>query len=203
MSGISEPKAATIRQNPGLTPTMLHHAAWVTHDAGATCDFYTKIMGMELVSSVISGGVESTGDDFPFLHIFFKLKDGSTFAFFESPGLPPAAKPSHPAYEVFNHVALQVSSPEEVQKWYDWLKQNGVDVVGPTRHEEVLSVYFHDPNGLRLEIAASLTEDWNDHPARAKKDVARWLEAKERARREGRDTVEAMKEFAREASAAH
>lgn len=202
MPRTSQPSAATISRNPGLVPTMLHHAAWVTHDAGATCDFYTKIMGMELVSSVICGGVESTGDDFPFLHIFFKLKDGSTFAFFESPGLPPAAKPSHPAYDVFNHVALEVSSPQEVQKWHEWLQHNGVGVVGPTHHEEVISVYFHDPNGLRLEIAASLTEDWNNQPARAKRDVARWLEAKEKAKLEGRDVVEAMKEFARR-SAAH
>ena len=32
----------------GLTPRMLNHAAYVTHDVAATADFYTRILGMEL-----------------------------------------------------------------------------------------------------------------------------------------------------------
>ena len=96
--------------NPGLTPMMLNHAAWVTHDVAATYDFYTRIMGMEIASTVIDDAVPSTGDAFPYFHIFFKMGDGSTLAFFESPGLPPAAKSTHPAYDVFNHIALEVSS---------------------------------------------------------------------------------------------
>ncbi|MRU32189.1 VOC family protein, partial [Xylella fastidiosa subsp. multiplex] len=30
---------------------MLNHAAWVTPDAAATTDIYTRIMGMELAST--------------------------------------------------------------------------------------------------------------------------------------------------------
>src|SRR3546814_15802347 len=81
---------------------MLNHAAWVTHDVEATADFYTRVMGMELVSTVLDDSVPSTGDDFAYFHVFFKMRDGSTIAFFEAPGLPPPSEVTHPAYEVFD-----------------------------------------------------------------------------------------------------
>ena len=86
----------------GLTPRMLNHAAYVTHDVAATADFYTRILGMELASTIFDDHVPSTGDDFPYFHIFFRMADGSTIAFFEVADLPPRAKPAHPAYEVFD-----------------------------------------------------------------------------------------------------
>jgi catechol 2,3-dioxygenase-like lactoylglutathione lyase family enzyme len=191
-------KGATLR-NPGLTPTMLHHAAWVTHDVAATYEFYTRIMGMELASTVIDDSVPSTGDAFPYFHIFFKMKDGSTFAFFEAPGLPPQAKSTHPAYDIFNHIALEVPSREDVLKWHDWLTENGIDVIGPTDHKGlILSIYFHDPNGIRLEITTPLDKDWNNHTETAQEDFAMWTETKDRAKREGRDVVTAMSDLARE-----
>jgi catechol 2,3-dioxygenase-like lactoylglutathione lyase family enzyme len=78
-------------ETSGLTPVMLNHAAWVTHDVAATTEFYTKVMGMELASTIFDDKVPSTGDAFPYFHIFFRMQDGSTIAFFEAPGLP--AKP--------------------------------------------------------------------------------------------------------------
>ena len=189
---------ATKRPNPGLTPHMLNHAAWVTHDVAATHEFYTRIMGMELASTVIDDSVPSTGDAFPYFHIFFRMKDGSTFAFFEAPGLPPPAKSTHPAYDIFNHVALQVDTPEEVHRWYEWLKQNNIDVIGPTDHKGmILSIYFHDPNGVRLEITTPLDKEWNQHTKSAKADLDLWVEAKERAKREGKDVPQVMIELAR------
>ena len=61
----------------GLTPRMLNHAAYVTHDVAATADFYTRILGMELASTLFDDHVPSTGDDFPYFHIFFRMADGS------------------------------------------------------------------------------------------------------------------------------
>ena len=57
-----------------LTPLMLNHAAWVTHDVEATADFYMNVMGMDLASTVIDDTVPSTGDAFPYFHIFFRMK---------------------------------------------------------------------------------------------------------------------------------
>lgn len=197
MADTVEAPAVTAKRNPGLTPTMLNHAAWVTHDVEATYDFYTRIMGMEIASTVIDDKVPSTGDAFPYFHIFFKMKDGSTFAFFESPGLPPPAKSTHPAYDIFNHIALEVASPDDVMKWHEWLVSNGLDVVGPTDHKGIiLSIYFHDPNGVRLEITTPLDKDWNNHTENAKEDFRMWVEAKHRAKAEGADPVQAMIDLA-------
>jgi catechol 2,3-dioxygenase-like lactoylglutathione lyase family enzyme len=114
---------------------MLNHAAWVTHDVEATAEFYTRIMGMELATTIFDDHVPSTGDAFPYFHIFFRMQDGSTLAFFEAPGLPPRAAPMHPAYGIFDHVALQVADRTEVLRWHEWLKANGVEVIGPTDHK--------------------------------------------------------------------
>lgn len=137
----------------GLTPRMLNHLAYVTHDVAATADFYTRILGMELASTIFDDHVPSTGEDFPYFHIFFRMADGSTIAFFECTDLPAPAKSTHPAYDTFNHVALQVADQEELRRWCGWLKQCGVDVLGPVDHKGMIeSIYFHDPNGIRLEL---------------------------------------------------
>lgn len=182
----------------GLQPTMLNHAAYVTHDAEATVRFYTKVMGMELASTILGDRIPSTGDAFPYFHLFFRMGDGSTMAFFESPGLPAAAKATHPAYDVFNHIAFQVDSVEEVERWREWLGTNGVDVIGPIEHEGlVLSIYFRDNNGYRLELTTPLDKDWNRHTDKAYRDLESWLGVKEKAKREGKDVRSALIEFIR------
>lgn len=189
-------KAAEARPNPGLTPMMLNHAAWVTPDAAATTDFYTRIMGMELASTVLDDSVPSTGDAIPYFHIFFRMGDGSTLAFFEAPGVPPPSKASHTAYDIFNHIALQAKDRAEVLRWYDWLKSQGVDVIGPTDHKGlILSIYFHDPAGIRLEITTPLDKEWNRHTEKGYADLKLWEECKAKARTEGRDVPEALLEL--------
>ena len=190
--------AATTVNAFGLQPTMLNHAAYVTHDAEATVRFYTGVMGMELASTILGDRIPSTGDAFPYFHLFFRMGDGSTMAFFESPGLPAAAPATHPAYDVFNHIAFQVDSVEEVKRWREWLGANGVEVIGPIEHEGlVLSIYFRDNNGYRLELTTPLDKDWNRHTDKAYRDLESWLGVKEKARREGKDVRGALIEFIR------
>jgi len=182
-----------------LTPVMLNHAAWVIHDVEATADFYTRIMGMELASTIVDDKVPSTGDAFPYFHIFFRMQDGSTIAFFEAPGLPPRPEVTHPAYAVFDHFAMQAASADEVREWYEWLKENGVEVIGPVDHKGMLlSIYFHDPNGLRLEITAPLEDEWNAHTEQGYKDLENWVRVKKEAARDGKDVQKALIEYIRE-----
>jgi catechol 2,3-dioxygenase-like lactoylglutathione lyase family enzyme len=196
-SGIVEAQRRGELRSP-LTPRMLSHAAWVTHDVEATADFYTRIMGMEIAATVLDDKVPSTGDAFPYFHIFFRMSDGSTMAFFEAPGLPPAAISTHPAYDIFNHFAMQADSPEELHQWREWLDQNDIEVLGPIDHGSILSIYFHDPNGLRLEIATPLTSDWNRRVELGQTDLAEWIAAKNRAREQGKDVSKALIEFIRD-----
>ncbi|MGE0097233.1 MAG: VOC family protein [Hydrogenophaga sp.] len=181
-------RPAGAKPNPGLTPQMLNHAAWVTHDVAATTDFYTRIMGMELASTVFDDHVPSTGDKIPYFHIFFRMGDGSTLAFFDAPGVPAPAKSTHPAYEIFNHIALQAKDRDEVLRWHAWLVSNGVEVIGPTDHKGmILSIYFHDPAGIRLEITTPLDKEWNRHTEKGYADLKMWLDCKEKAQAEGKD----------------
>ena len=182
-----------------LTPIMLSHAAWVTHDVEATAAFYIDIMGMDLASTVYDDHVPSTGDPFPYFHIFFRMQDGSTIAFFEAPGLPERPVISHPAYDIFDHIALQAASREEVDQWAAWLQSQNIPIVGPTDHKGLIySIYFRDPNGLRLEITAPLDPDWNRHDAQGHADLKLWCNAKKKALEAKRDVKEAMIDLIRE-----
>jgi len=179
---------------------MLNHVAYVTHDAAATAEFYTKIMGMELVSTIIDDKIPSTGDPFPYFHIFFRLGDGSTMAFFESPGLPAAAQATHPAYDIFNHIAFQVDTPEDIARWREWLMSQGIAVIGPTDHKGILlSIYFHDPSGIRLELTTPLDPAWNRHANQARDDLALWESWKAEARALGRPAEDLLVERIKEA----
>ena len=181
-----------------LTPRMLNHLAYVTHDVAATADFYTRVLGMELASTIFDDHVPSTGDAYPYFHIFFRMADGSTLAFFECTELPPAAKPTHPAYDTFNHVALQAASRAELARWRKWLEKCGVEVLGPVDHKGLVeSIYFHDPNGIRLELTVPLDKAWNRHTRQGYADLKLWVDTKERARREGRDAGSALRAMIR------
>jgi catechol 2,3-dioxygenase-like lactoylglutathione lyase family enzyme len=181
-------------------PTMLSHVAYVTHDTAATAQFYSDVLGMELVNAVLDDSIPSTGDPVPYFHSFFRMADGSTVAFFEAPELPPEPAPSHPAYDIFRHLAMQVDTTEEVEVWRDWLVENGVDVLGPVDHKIVYSIYFHDPNGNRLEITAPVDPDWNNRGEQARESLAEWEQVKATARQTGRDITTVLKELTVERS---
>ena len=98
---------------------------------------------------------------------------------------------------------MQAASPDEVQKWHDWLVENGIEVLGPINQPRALSIYFHDPNGIRLEITTLLDPDWNRHTTQGYANLAAWIDVKERAQREGRDVARALTEFIREQRTHH
>jgi catechol 2,3-dioxygenase-like lactoylglutathione lyase family enzyme len=201
MTEVAQPamlQGLAVDRNPGLTPVMLNHAAWVTHDVEATADFFIGILGMELASTVYDDKVPSTGDEFPYFHIFFRMQDGSTIAFFEAIGLPPRPAAAHPAYDVFDHIALQAADRAEVERWAEWLRSNDVDVIGPVDHKGlILSIYFRDPNGLRMEITTPLDKEWNYHTEQGYADLAVWCDTKKQAIANGQDVGEALLELIR------
>ena len=199
VSTTSRPQELVPALQRRLTPRMLNHLAYVTHDVATTADFYTRVLGMELASTIFDDHVPSTGEDFPYFHIFFRMGDGSTIAFFECPGLPPAAKSTHPAYDTFTHLALQAESRAELRRWHDWLVGCGVEVLGPVNHKGMIeSIYFRDPNGIRLELTVPLEFEWNQHTEQGNADLLLWVETKERARREKRDPAKALVDMIRE-----
>jgi catechol 2,3-dioxygenase-like lactoylglutathione lyase family enzyme len=191
----SDKTSKNLKNESDLVPRMLHHAGYVTQDAAKTVDFYSRILGMEFIATVMDDKVPSTGEDFPYLHLFFEMGDGSTLAFFESPCMGPPSAPSHPAYDVFNHTALNATSRAEVDTWAQRLTDHGVDVLGPIDHGIIYSIYFEDPNGLRLEITTTTDASWKDHGKDARRDLEDWVAAKKRAAEEGIDTTTALLEL--------
>lgn len=191
---------AGVGDNAAPVPRMLHHVAYVTHDCAATVDFYTRILGLPLVSAVMDDEVPSTGDPYPYIHLFFELADGSTVAFFESIGLPKEPE-MHPAYDIFNHLALDVGTKAAVDEWAERLVQQGVKVTGPTDHGIIYSVYFYDPNGIRLEFTATTVSSWKSHAEKANDDISAWLKFKEE--HQGENAAQALVQWIRERRRQH
>jgi catechol 2,3-dioxygenase-like lactoylglutathione lyase family enzyme len=131
----------------------LYHFAYPCRDAEETRHFYEDILGVPLVNCMLSDHVPSTGEQAPYAHFFFELGDGSYIAFFDlGRGEMPEPSPNTPAW--VQHFAMETDSVESVLAMRKRLQSFGVEVVGPVDHGFVRSVYFFDPNGLRLEIAA-------------------------------------------------
>jgi len=137
--------------SPG-TVKGLHHFAWRCRNAEETRHFYEDILGLPLVHVIRADHVPSTGAFCPYVHIFFQMADASYLAFFDL-GDNTAAEPSPNTPAWVNHLALRVNTREELLESQRRLEAGGVEVLGVTDHHFVESIYFFDPNGLRLELA--------------------------------------------------
>ena len=143
---------------PAPPPVLgLHHAAYRCRDAEETRHFYEDILGLPLVHVVTADHV-STGKSTPFAHVFFELADGSCIAFFDlGDNVTAEPSPNTPAW--VNHIAFKVPSTEALQTMKARLESHGIAVVGITDHEFVHSIYFFDPNGVRLEFTTQVVND--------------------------------------------
>jgi catechol 2,3-dioxygenase-like lactoylglutathione lyase family enzyme len=134
----------------------LHHFAWRCRDAEETRHFYEDVLSMPLVHVIKQDHVPSTGEYCPYVHVFFRMHDGSCIAFFDL-GDDVAALPSPNTPAWVNHIALRVSSPDDLKIMKTRLEQHGVDVLGITDHDGYIqSIYFFDPNGFRLELTVEV-----------------------------------------------
>lgn len=155
-------------------PRSLNHVAYVTRDTAATKRFYTELLGMRLVSYAMDSSVGSTGEPTTFLHTFFEMGDGSCIAFFEIEGLDSDHHES-PLPRWAPHLALSLGSLAEVEAARDRLVAAGVEVKGIVDHEGIWSsIYFFDPNGVRLELTYQNRPLNDDDAAAAEKAVRAW-----------------------------
>lgn len=140
---------------PAVPVHRLHHFAWRCRDAEETRRFYEDILGLPLVHIIREDRVPSTGEWCPYVHLFFEMEDGACIAFFDlGDDVAPLPSPNTPAW--VNHLALKVASRAELEQARQRLIAHGIEVVGPTDHHFVESIYFFDPNGLRLELTTPI-----------------------------------------------
>ena len=136
----------------------LHHYAYRAKDAEETRHFYEDILGLPLFHIIQSDIVPSTGEYCPYTHFFFRLQDGSFIAFFDL-GDDQAALPSPNTPLWVNHISFRVNTVPELEAMKARLQAEGVEVLGVTDHHIFKSIYFFDPNGVRLELTAQLADE--------------------------------------------
>ncbi len=153
----------------------LHHFAWRCRDCEETRAFYEDLLGLPLVHVIRSDVVPSTGEHCPYVHIFFRMTDGSHLAFFDL-GDDVVAEPSPNTPSWVNHIALRVDSIEALRAAKARLEAAGVEVLGITDHHIIESIYFFDPNGIRLELTVptASAETTARHEQEAHAAVASW-----------------------------
>src|SRR5262245_33611626 len=107
----------------------LHHFAWRCRDAEQTRQFYEDVLGLPLTHVIKLDHVPSTGEYCPYVHIFFELADGSSLAFFDL-GDNQSAEPSANTPPWVNHIALRLSSLEQLEQMKRRLQAAGIEVLG-------------------------------------------------------------------------
>ena len=132
----------------------VHHVAYRCKDAKQTVQWYGKYLNMRFILAIAEDKVPSTGAPDPYMHVFLDAGRGNILAFFELPTCPPMGRdPNTPAWT--QHLALEVDSVQTLLDTKARLEADGIEVVGPTDHTIFKSIYFFDPSGHRLELAAN------------------------------------------------
>jgi catechol 2,3-dioxygenase-like lactoylglutathione lyase family enzyme len=156
----------------------LHHAAYRCRDSEETRRFYEDFLGLPLVHTLNISETQ-TGRKTETLHTFYRLGDGSCVAFFEAPDLPFEFKPQH---DFDLHIALEVDEAT-LERMFAKGRALGIDTRGVSDHGFIRSIYFRDPNGYVVELAAkTAAHDAKFDPTRNRaRDM---LDAWEQAKRE-------------------
>ena len=137
----------------------VHHVAYRCRDAKETVEFYQSMLGMDFQLAIAENEVPSTGEPDPYMHIFLDAGNGNVLAFFELPTQPDMDRDRNTP-EWVQHIAFRVGDLDKLIAAKEHLEQGGIDVLGPVEHGIFKSIYFFDPNGHRIELAADTrTED--------------------------------------------
>ncbi len=131
----------------------IHHVAYRCKDAEQTVRWYAEHLGMGFVLAIAEDRVPSTHAPDPYMHVFLDAGGGNVLAFFEIPNSPPMGRDENTPDWV-QHIAFKVDSVATLQATKARLEARGIPVVGITDHTIFQSIYFFDPNGHRVELAA-------------------------------------------------
>ena len=132
----------------------IHHVAYRCKNAKLTAEFYKKMLNMELTVSISEDHVPSTKEPDPYMHIFLDAGAGNVLAFFELTNQEEMGRDEKTPVWV-QHIAFEVENVETLEQAKKHLEGHGLDVLGITDHGVFKSIYFFDPNGHRIELAAN------------------------------------------------
>lgn len=132
----------------------IHHVAYRCKDAKETVAFYRDLLGMDFQLAIAEDEVPSTKQADPYMHVFLDAGMGNVLAFFEIPNSPEMGRDENTPSWV-QHIAFEVETMDELIAAKEKLEAAGLSVLGPTDHTIFKSIYFFDPNGHRIELAAN------------------------------------------------
>jgi catechol 2,3-dioxygenase-like lactoylglutathione lyase family enzyme len=152
----------------------LNHAAYRCRDSEETRRFYEDFLELTLAHTLLIDETK-TGRTTQTLHTFYRMGDGSCLAFFDAPDMPFEFKPQH---DFDLHIALEVDGATQ-DRMLAKGKAAGIETRGPADHGFIRSIYFRDPNGYVVELAAKVARRDSDFdPARARARLDAWQTAK-------------------------
>ena len=139
----------------------LHHNAYRCRDSEQTRAFYQDFLGLPLAGT-LNLQATMTGRQTATLHTFYEMADGSYLAFFEAPDMAFEFKDQH---DFDLHIALEVDH-SVLEPMLEKGRAAGIESRGISDHHFIHSVYFRDPNGYVIELAAKLeNHDESMNPA--------------------------------------
>ena len=148
-------RAAAELESVKMKIERIHHVAYRCIDAKKTVEWYGKYLKMNFVLAIAENQVPSTHAPDPYMHIFMDAGNGNVLAFFEIPNSPEMGfDPNTPRW--VQHLAFKVDSVKTLEETKARLEADGIEVIGVTDHTIFKSIYFFDPNGHRLELAADV-----------------------------------------------
>ncbi len=119
----------------------VHHVALMCADVERTIEFYQGLLGFPLVEIFENRDYKGS------THLFFDIGHGNTLAFFDFPGL--GLGPYQEVVGGLHHLAISVA--EDVWR----AAQHNLEGAGVGYHvDSEISMYFSDPDGVRLELIA-------------------------------------------------
>jgi catechol 2,3-dioxygenase-like lactoylglutathione lyase family enzyme len=133
---LKEPSA-----RPPSTARGVHHLALLCSDVEQTIRFYQDLLGFPLVELFENRDYQGS------THLFFDLGHDNTLAFFDFPGLD--LGPYTEVLGGFHHLAISVDRAQ-----WEAARTRLADVGVATQIESEISLYFADPDGVRLELIA-------------------------------------------------
>src|SRR5256886_10375202 len=128
-------------ERPSSSARGIHHTALLSSDVERTIRFYQDLLEFPLTELIENRDYQGSS------HFFFDIGNGNLLAFFDFPGLD--VGPYAEVLGGLHHVAISV----EPERWHALKAKLVAEGVPHEVHSEV-SVYFRDPDGVRLELIA-------------------------------------------------
>ncbi len=137
----------------------VHHLAICTKDIKTQIEYFTQVVGAELVALYWMHGVDNT------VHGFIKIGEASSIAFVQAPDcaeIKPVPGVSHARWTAesvapgaMQHLALGVDSYDDLLAIRDRVRSHGHWIMGPIDHGFCKSIYLAAPEGIMLEFSTS------------------------------------------------